>query len=49
MRNRVIVRGVNALGRSASHADARKNIHTKKGPKGKKVEKKSVVKLEKKN
>jgi len=41
MRNRVIVRGVNALGRSASHTDARRNIHTKKGAKGKKkVEKK---------
>jgi len=50
MRNRVLVRSVNALGRSASHKDAGRYLHSKKGAKGKKkVEKKTVVKLEKRS
>jgi len=48
MRNRVLIPGVNALSRSASAANKRRNLHSKKGSKGKKVEKKAaVVKLEK--
>jgi len=48
MRNRVLIKGVNALGRSAASAGKRRYLHTKKGAKGKKkVETKPVVKLEK--